>query len=425
MTLAGAIKAAEFAVLMAPLGPFGSKPRVAVGVSGGADSMALAILMDGWTRARGGSLLALVVDHGLRPEAASEAAQTVLRLQRCGITARLLSLTGLLPGPALAERARTARYDILRSACADAGIPHLLLAHHAADQAETVLMRRRSGSGRTGLAAMPAVADYREIRLLRPLLSLPPVRLRATLRQADIPWVEDPSNADTRALRSRLRALLADPEGTGPQIAALCEAAHAAGFDRAAQDRRTAEILAQRAMLRPEGFAILSPGGIDPAALAALLQMVSGAAFPPATRPVAALAAAPQPATLSGVRLLPARRLGPGLLLVREDAAIGPPIAARPGAVWDGRFRLSRNATPPNDATVGALGTDSSRLRRGSALPAAVLRTLPALRRGNSLVAVPHLGYPGPEDCAGLRMTFVPRRPAAGAPFLPADIQPV
>jgi hypothetical protein len=69
---------------------------------------------------------------------------------------------------------------------------------------------------------------------------------------------------------------------------------------------------------------------------------------------------------------------------------------------------------------IAALGPDAARFRRLSSLPSAVLRTLPALRRGNSLVAVPHLDYPSPEDCDGLRMVFTPRRPAAGAPFLPA-----
>ncbi|MGA3401535.1 MAG: tRNA lysidine(34) synthetase TilS [Acetobacteraceae bacterium] len=428
---------------MAPLGPFEPAPLLAAGVSGGADSMALALLADAWARARGGSLLALVVDHGLRPEAAAEAALTVQRLAGCGIPARTLRLAGLHRGPALAERARAARYAALRAACAGHGILHLLLGHHAADQAETVLMRRQSGSGPAGLAAMPALSEQTELRLLRPLLGVPPVRLRATLLAAGVAWVEDPSNRDQRALRSRLRAGLGDPDGTGPAIAALCEAARAAGTTRAAREAAIAEILAERAAIHPEGFALLSPGPIEAAALAALIQTIAGAAFPPPTRAVTALAAAPRPATLAGVRLLPAGRLGDGLLplgeaagkgplllvreaagkgpllLVREAAAMAPVVAARPGAVWDGRFRLAERAMPPEDATIGALGADAARLRRWSRLPSAVLQTLPALRRGNSLVAVPHLLYPDRATCDAVPVVFSPRRPAAGAPFLP------
>jgi tRNA(Ile)-lysidine synthase len=417
--LTNPITSAEFAALMAPLGPFEPAPLLAAAVSGGADSMALALLSDAWASARGGSVLALVVDHGLRPESASEAALTTQRLAERGIASKTIRLTDLHRGSALAARARTARYAALRAACAGHGILHLLLGHHAADQAETVLMRRQSNSGPAGLSAMPAVAEQSGLRLLRPLLGIPPVRLRATLLAARLAWVEDPSNRDQRALRARLRAGLNDPDGTGPATAALCEAARIAGSNRAAREAATAEILADRAAIHPEGFALLSPGPIDPAALGALIQAIAGAAFPPPTSSIALLAAAPHPVTLGGVRLLPAGRLGHGLLVVREAAAMEPPIPARPGAAWDGRFRMPAGATPPEDTTIGALGTDAARLRRRSPLPSVVLQTLPVLRCGNSLVAVPHLLYPDPATCAAAPMVFSPPRPVAGATFLP------
>ena len=427
----------EFANLMVPLGPFEPAPRLAAAVSGGADSLALAVLAAPWALARGGSLLALVVDHGLRRDSAAEAVLTIDRLATLGVPARLLPLTGLVPGPALAARARAERYAALAAACAAAGIVHLLLGHHAADQAETLLMRRQGHSGPTGLAAMPSISEQYGLRLLRPLLPVPPVRLRATLCMVGLGWVNDPSNRDQRALRSRLRAMLNDPDGIGPETSALCQAARAAGSARAAQEAAIAAVLAAQAVIRPEGFALLSSGlssgpssgGIDPAALAALIQTIAGAPYPPPTQAVAALAATPRPATLAGVRLLSAGRLGEGqlptgavgagLLLVREAAAMAPPVAAQPGATWDGRFRLARHATPLPETTIGALGADAARLRRHSPLPAAVLHALPALRRGNCLVAVPHLLYPDADTCAAVTLTFSPRRPAAGAPFAP------
>ena len=419
----------EFANLMAPLGPFEPAPRLAAAVSGGADSLALAVLAAPWARARGGSLLALVVDHGLRRDSAAEAVLTIDRLATLGVPARLLPLTDLVPGPALAARARAERYAALAAACAAAGIVHLLVGHHAADQAETLLMRRQSQSGPTGLAAMPSISEQYGLRLLRPLLPVPPVRLRATLCMVGLGWVNDPSNRDQRALRSRLRSTLNDPDGIGLETSALCQAARAAGSARAAQEAAIAAVLAARAVIRPEGFALLSSGPIDPAALAALIQTIAGAPYPPPTQAVAALAAMPRPATLAGVRLLSAGRLGEGqlpigdpgagLLLVREAAAMAPPVAAQPGATWDGRFRLARHATPLPETTIGALGADAARLRRHSPLPAAVLHAVPALRRGNCLVAVPHLLYPDADTCAAVTLTFSPRRPAAGAPFAP------
>ena len=171
---------------MAALGPFEPAPRLAAGVSGGADSMALALLADAWARERGGSLLALIVDHGLRATSAAEAAETAARLGGRGIAARVLTIAGLAQGPALAERARTARFHALIAACAAEGILHLLLGHHAADQAETVLIRALGGSGPAGMAGMASLVETPMVRILRPLLGTAPADLRATLIAAGV-----------------------------------------------------------------------------------------------------------------------------------------------------------------------------------------------------------------------------------------------
>ncbi len=402
---------------MAPLGPFGPAPRLAAAVSGGADSLALAVLADAWARARAGSVLALVVDHRLRPESSREAAEAAARLAARGIAARVLTLTGLAPGAGLAERARAARYAVLSEACRAEGILHLLLGHHAADQAETVITRALAGSGPAGLAGMASVVETTFVRLIRPLLSVPAIRLRETLESLGIGWVEDPSNMDARALRPRLRALRADRDGTGAATAALVAAANVMGRERSRRERAAGSALAATVVLRCEGFALLPAAPISAEALGGLIQMIAGADFPPDPARVTALASAPRSATFAGVRLLAAGRLGPGLLIVREAAAMQAEIAAVPGAVWDRRFRLGQRAAPPPGSTLGALGGDAGRLRRCSDLPAAVLCTLPALRRGGELVAVPHLGYPSSQTCAATPILFSPPRPAAVAAF--------
>ncbi len=396
----------EFAGLMAPLGPWGHGRAFAVAVSGGADSLCLAWLAASWGDAR-----ALVVDHGLRPESAAEAATAAAVLAGFGMPARTLRLHGLARGPALAERARRARYAALLAACADAGLSDLLLGHHAADQAETVLMRRLSGSGADGLAGMAPLSARGPCRLLRPLLAIPSDRLRVTLRQAGLAWIEDPSNRDSAALRTRLRLRLA---ASGETPALLADAqAHA--LRRRAAESATAAALARIAVFRPEGFAVLSPGPWPPAALSAALRTVGGRAYPPDPRGVARLAASPQPATLGGVRLLPAGRLGPGWLLVREAAAMAPPIAANAGTTWDARFRIAGQGNPT--LTLGALGPDAGRGSRDG-LPAAVRATLPALRREGRVVSIPHESDAG--DSWHGRVLFDPPVPAVGAPFDPA-----
>jgi tRNA(Ile)-lysidine synthase len=411
-----------FGRAMARLGPFEPRPALAIAVSGGADSLALAVLAQAWAAGQGGTVLALVVDHGLRPESAMEARQTIARLGRRDIAARLLTLRGLAKGPALAERARAARYAALEAACADLGILHLLLGHHAGDQVETLRMRQEAGSGPRGLAGMSAIVERRSVRLLRPILGIPPGALRALLRHAGLDWVEDPSNRDPATLRARIRADLADPEGTGTCTRALLERAWCNATMRSVEDGQLAEILAARVTLYPAGWAVLTGGPIAPGALAALLRAIGGKPYGAGSESVAALAGAPRPATLGGARLLPAGAAGPAgaWLVVREAAAMATPVPAETGALWDRRFRVHR--APPG-LSLGAVGCDSAQLRRHArGWPAAVLATLPALRAEGRLAVVPHLGWPDQRACQAVSLCFAPPHPLAGAPFLPSDI---
>ena len=399
------------------LGPFEPQPSIAAAVSGGADSMALALLAKAWVAERGGTLLALVVDHALRPQSAAEARLTLDRLAGLGIPSRLLIVTGLPHGSALAERARLRRYEVLSGACAEAGILHLLLGHHGADQAETVAMRVLRGSLTPGLAGMSALRETRSLRLLRPLLATEPAALRRLLSDSGIDWVEDPSNRDPNTLRARLRYRLTNSD-TGQT--GLQSAFGAAARLRQQEEADTAVELAARATIRPEGFAVLSPGRIGVATLGRLIQTIGGGSYGPSPAQILALSAQPRPATVAGVRLLLAGRTGPGLLIVREEAAIGPPIEARTGALWDNRFRIVNCRNVPKGALIGPLGADAARFRTGSNLPSVVLRTLPAIRVNGTLVAAPQLGYANCENALRINLLFQSPVPAAGACFVPA-----
>jgi tRNA(Ile)-lysidine synthase len=379
--------------------------------------MALAILARDWVRRRRGSVIALTVDHRLRPGSDDDARLTVERLTALGIASRVLTLSNLARGPALAERARIMRYEILQHACTDAGVLHLLLGHHAADQTETLAMRVLRGTGTHGLAGMAGVRETSQIRLLRPLLGIVPVRLRRLLSERGVAWVEDPSNQDPRALRSRLRRGLATM--TGSEVVAA-QATQAVGKLRQFEESATAAELAERVSIRPEGFALLSSGRIGAAALGALIRTIGGARYNARSAPIAELAVQPQPATLAGVRIMPAGRFGNGLLLVREEAAMGDPVPAANGATWDGRFRLIARPSQTGGAMIGKLGQDAARFRTTSDLPSAVLRTLPAIRIGEVLASVPNIGYACRENDLGMTMVFSPQNPLAGPTFLPA-----
>jgi tRNA(Ile)-lysidine synthase len=392
---------------MASLGPFSARRRVAVACSGGADSLCLTLLAAMW-----GDVLALIVDHGLRASSAEEARATAALLSERGIANRVLTLSGVRPN---AAAARNARYAALTAAARSAGMVDLLVGHHAGDQAETVLMRQLAGSGAAGLAGMAAIVRSGDMRLLRPLLTVAPARLRDTLRAMGADWVEDPSNRNPVYLRSRLRRDI-EAAGTGPALASAA-ADHAAA--RAEAERNLAEELASRVTIFPEVSALLRPGPISPAALGAVVRTLGGAAHGPGTAALTRVASAPLPTVMHGVQLLAAGRAGDGWLVVREAAAMQAPVAATDGAVWDRRFQVHFNTSPQagGSLTVGAVGAAASQLRRLSALPAVVLRTLPALRCDGVLAAVPHIGYRHTAIPEGLSVRFIPAHPLAGAPF--------
>ncbi len=188
-------------------------PVLLLAVSGGPDSTALMWLAARWRAGlkRGPKLVAVTINHGLRPEAADEARAVARLARKVGVPHRTLRWTGKKPETGLQEAARAARYRLLAKAAQKVRASAILTAHTLDDQAETVLIRLVRGSGLTGLAGMrrtrPVAESGNGVMLARPLLSVPKSRLVATLRAENIPFAEDPSNQDPRFTRARLRGL--------------------------------------------------------------------------------------------------------------------------------------------------------------------------------------------------------------------------
>lgn len=361
---------------MQALGPFGPRPHLALAVSGGADSTALALFAAEWAHRHGGTVIALIADHGLRRESAAEAAATSARMAQAGIPARIIDLH-LKSGPELQERARTARHAALAAAARDSGAVHLLFGHHEGDQAELLVMRAARGpQGGAGIAGFAARHD---VVLLRPLLAFTAAELRAELHERGVGWVEDPSNRDPVFERVRVRQAGAALDRPRHDEAVL-----------AMHNTRTAiaRTLARDGFMHPAGFALLRTNHPPPEVLAALIRTIGGAIHPPRRDAVRSLADAMRPATLGGVLITRAGHLGAGWLLCREPAACAPPTDATIGVVWDGRFRI--RAIPPGADRLGCLGDAAVAWRRASDLPSIVLRGLPAYFEGPHVVAVPH-----------------------------------
>jgi tRNA(Ile)-lysidine synthase len=222
---------------------------IALAVSGGPDSMAMLALAHA---AFPGGIVAATVDHGLRPASADEAAMVAAWCADSGIPHRTLRPARRIAGSNVQADARQLRYDLLGHWAIELGAHALLTAHHCDDQAETFLMRARRGSGPGGLggirtrwrwerqrwhkgypkAGVAAVADVDGVTVVRPLLGWRRAELRAIAAQAAIPFVDDPSNADERFDRVRMRQLLAQNPWLNPvalaRSARSCEESDAA-----------------------------------------------------------------------------------------------------------------------------------------------------------------------------------------------------
>jgi len=184
--------------------------HIAVAVSGGADSMACALLAKDYCDARKIRLTALTVDHGLRPESATEARQV-----QVWMTAQHIAHITLTPAPNahianLQTRARTMRYDALTAWCLVHEAPLLLVAHHADDQAETIALQQHRGDSPPSRSGMALVTARDGIHLVRPLLGTRKTMLMNELRARNQPWIDDPSNRSDRFARNRLRRTLDD-----------------------------------------------------------------------------------------------------------------------------------------------------------------------------------------------------------------------
>jgi len=245
--------------------PFEALSREAallLAVSGGPDSTALLLMAAEWAVDRPTpKLFAATVDHGFRAESAAEAERVAALAARLGVSHATLVWEGDKPSARLQERARDARYGLLAAHALAVGAGVVVTAHHLDDQAETVLMRLTRGSGLSGLAGMATRSRRGEIDIARPLLLMLKAELIAICEARGVDYARDPSNADPRFARPRLRAIAEVLAAEGLDAPALARLARRAATVEAALAAKSAEA---EARLR-----LVETGRCDARALAA------------------------------------------------------------------------------------------------------------------------------------------------------------
>ena len=254
-----------------------------VGVSGGADSVALLVALVTLARRKGTTERILVAHahHGLRPEADDDLRFVAALAAELGVghVTERLGIGGAMGngGEGLEARARRLRYGWLGRLAHERGARHLLVAHTADDQAETILHRALRGTGVAGLAGMKSARRLVDgVALLRPLLGVRRARLRRFLVEQRLAWREDAMNADPRFARAFLRHQVLPRLEAGAWPAAteaLVRLGQQAGLVSKALDSAAGYLLDRHARRLAAGAVSLDAAGLaglDPHLLAAV-----------------------------------------------------------------------------------------------------------------------------------------------------------
>jgi tRNA(Ile)-lysidine synthase len=379
---------------------------VIVAVSGGSDSLALLHLLIAFGAGRPGfpQIVAVTIDHRLRPESAGEARYVAELCEDAGVPHRILNWSGAKPSTGISAKARDARYSLLCAAARDAGTNVIFTGHTLDDQIETFVMRSaRTGEGGSerGLASMAATTLLdREIWLVRPLLETSREALRNYLRAKAIGWCDDPSNDDPNYERVRIRKALKDD-------------------DRADIQRDIAQKIAQRRSLNAKAALLLPPcvticdglraeigreywagqdADVKRLAIGVLIAVMGGLSFLPSAEPCNQALQHLASDRLSG-RVTIGRCVlelkGDTSLIYREMRSM-PEITIEPGhtAIWDGRYRIENRSD--QQLTIGACGTDGLRFLEENQYPGlyrASVRTCPVVLSNGKVIGA----YAGPD----------------------------
>lgn len=198
----------KFFSILKKINCFEKNPHVAVGVSGGPDSIALIFLVNKWIKLRNGKLTAIIFDHRIRDNSKNESFEVrtilknlninsvILRAQRNNLTKKNMS------------QARNNRLSGLINFCKRKKILHLFLGHHYDDNIETYLIRKINGSNFEGLGSMEELSYFNQIQLLRPLLKIQKKSILTFNKKNNLVYLNDPSNKDLNYTRVKVRNFL-------------------------------------------------------------------------------------------------------------------------------------------------------------------------------------------------------------------------
>ncbi len=368
-----------------------NKGKIAVATSGGADSLALTLLLNDYCQNEKIDLTALTIDHKLRPESTIEADFVHTILTSKGIKHHTLTWIGKKPKTAIEEIAREKRYSLLYEYCQKHQISVLCLGHTINDQAETFLMRLARGSGIDGLSAMSPVSYYMDLCLYRPLLKQSHEDLKKLLKtKYKQTWVEDPSNEDLTYERVRIRKAFSNLNQLGLFPSMLSKSAERiyrakqtlTSYSNDIENKIFQRTTANFAFCNIKDWENLMPE-FKIRILSNIIQEISKT-NPELSQLEKYISSDLKCITLSGCQIIKTKKK---LFIIREEAKIPPPLTIKPNTwtLFDHLFILT-----DQKIVVKCLASDL----RVKNLPAKVCRIIPAFYdTSGTLIAVPFLNY--------------------------------
>jgi tRNA(Ile)-lysidine synthase len=396
------------------LNPFASllskTASIAVAVSGGADSMALCILLADWAKNRQQKIVALTVDHGLRKNSAEEALKVANWLATYGVEHKTLIWKGEKPLTGVQAAARKARYTLMATWCRKNNFMVLMTAHHLEDQVETFLMRTERGSGLDGLASMDSVVVLEGILLIRPLLSMSRSRLRTFLEERKQIWIEDPSNYNLAYQRTRIRQLVEKLEIRGLYPARTLKLIDHLTVLRQQFSGVVSVFLERAVRIMPETYGVVHfealkhlPYPILERVLVQIIAKLSGRIYPPRRQRLKfsienIKSIKTIDFTLGGCRFIVK---GSKMIVCRDQRSVSiKQVIAGNNFIWDGLFRVVISGPSGVTGKIGPLGkkgwveiVEKCPELKSIPIPHPVRLTLPTLFDNDEVVEVPSLKY--------------------------------
>ncbi len=373
------------------------------------------------------SITVVTVDHGLRAESKGEAAFVAGHARALGFSHTTLEWTGAKPKTGIQAAARRARYDLLATHARSCGAACVVTAHTGDDQAETLLMRLRRGSGVDGLSAMAPISERNGVAIVRPLLGFSKGRLTGYLRASSVPFLRDPSNDNAAFERVRLRHATKALAAAGITRSSLSVTASRLSRSRDALATITEDLLRQHFHVTDLAQGKISrgvfealPDDIALRALGRILSLVGGKEAPPRLMRLEHLLSnlklRKRETTLGGCIMMDAsgtlnfyRELG--RLKMRQT-----PFEPGVTRLWDGRFILAFAPIEDSTLTVRQLGADGwlsyKKVMKEKGLPIKATRlaalTTPALWKGNRLLCAPLLSFSEPTSGPPVEAALAP-----------------